>query len=48
VVYFSIIPPRLEKLKQRITYALETVSEVTLQCIWQELDYENDAHMEYF
>jgi len=39
LVYVPPLPTSLEELKQRITAALETVTQDMLQRVWQELDY---------
>ena len=37
------LPADLEKLKQRITTALQTVTQDMLQRVWEELDYRIDG-----
>ena len=55
LVYVTFLPANVNKLKQRITIALETVAQDMLQRVWEELDYRLDvcrviggAHIEHF
>ena len=52
--YVLHIPANLEELKQRITTALQTVTQDMLQRVWEELEYQIDvcrvsggAHIEH-
>ena len=54
-VFVPPLPTNIEKMKQRITAALETVTEDMLQRVWHELEYRlyvckvtGDAHIEHF
>ncbi len=54
LVYIPPLPTSLEELKQRITEALENVTQDMLQRVWQELDHRLDvcrvtggAHIEH-
>jgi len=54
LVYVPPLPANVNELKQRITIALETVTQDMLHRIWEELDYGHDvcretggAHIEH-
>ena len=43
LVYVSPLPANVNELKQRITIALETVTQDMLHRVWEELDYRLDV-----
>jgi len=54
MVYAPPLPANVNELKQRITIALETVTQDMLHRVWEELDYRLDvcritggAHIEH-
>jgi len=54
VVYVPLLPANVNELKQRITIALETVTQDMLHRVWEELDYQlgvcrvtGGAHIEH-
>ena len=54
LVYIPPLPANVNELKQRITIALETVTQDMLHRVWEELDYRLDvsrvtggAHIEH-
>jgi len=54
MVYVSPLPAKVNELKQRITIALETVTQDMLHRVWEELDYRlgvcrvtGGAHIEH-
>ena len=54
IVFVPSLPANIEEMKQRITTALETVTEDMLQRVWYELEYRlyvgrvtGDAHIEH-
>ena len=54
LVYVPPLPANVNELKQRITIALETVTQAMLHRVWEELDYRLDvcrvtgnAHIEH-
>ena len=43
LVFVLPLPANIEEMKQRITAALETVTEDMLQQVWHELEYRLDV-----
>ena len=43
LVYVPLLPVNANELKQRITIALETVTQDMLHRVWEELDYRLDV-----
>jgi len=43
MVYVPLLPANVNELKQRISIALETVTQDMLHRVWEELDYRLDV-----